>query len=146
MIPTRSLVFRWCSSVVSCDTHSRLCNMWNAICFALNPFIMWTHIYSCSMHLGMSDDTCGPAQQLSLCIVGRSTCLSVFRVARFSCRSRLCVHPSMFWWCLGQFVEIVSILGDVFGVLAIGKSVTSSIHPIAHNMHSVCARVSLFER
>ena len=36
-------------------------------------------------------------------------------------------------------------LGDVFGVLAIGKSVTYSIHPIAHNMHNVCARVSLFE-
>ena len=47
---------------------------------------------------------------------------------------------------LGIVVEIVSTLGDVFGVLAVGKSVTYSTHPIAHNTDSVCARVSLFER
>ena len=89
-----------------------------------------TH-FSCSMHPGMSDDMCGP--------VGRSTCLC------FPCGpiqlSVACVRPSKHnFVVLRIVVEIVSILGDV------GKSVTSSIHPIAHNMHNVCARVSLFER
>ena len=49
------------------------------------------------------------------------------------------VRPSVHVFVvLGIVVEIVSIFGDV------GKSVTSCIHPIAHNMHSLCARVSLF--
>ena len=88
--------------------------------------------YSCSMHPGMSDDMCGPAQQLSLCIVGRSTCLC------FPC------GPSKHVFVvLGIVVEIVSIFGDVFGVLAIGKSVTYSTHPIAHNTDSLCAGESI---
>ena len=54
-----------------------------------------------------------------------------------------CVRPSKHVFVvLGIFV---SIFGDVFGVLAIGKSVTYSTHPIVHNMDSLCARVSLFE-
>ena len=50
------------------------------------------------------------------------------------------VRPSVHVFVvLGIVVEIVPIFGDV------GKSVTSSIHPTAHNMDSMCARVSLFE-
>ena len=114
----------------------------NWFCFEPRHYVD-TH-FSCSMHPGMSDDTCGPAQQLSLCIVGRSTCLC------FPCGpiqlSVAFVRPSKHVLVvLGTVVEIVSILGDVFGVLAIGKSVTYSTHPIAHNMHNVCARVGLFE-
>ena len=67
-----------------------------------------TH-FSCSMHRGMSDDMCGPAQQLSLCIVGRSTCLC------FPCGpiqlSVAFVRPSKHVLVvLGTVVEIVSIL------------------------------------